>query len=176
MSKIISEPFQYDEFTECREDTHNDEELGFESGCRSFWFGECGRKRCPDPIRIVPEGSDHYLYISEDDHYLLFLAISAVQGEFYDIYEDYEFSYEEWNAILDEADHLMNYATFDELFDYLLEIRDNTEGRCDLIHFMNNCGAKFWKEKSLHEIEAKALREWTVLVRKNGEKMKVIGL
>lgn len=158
------------------EDIHNDEILGFESDCRSFWFGERGREIIGKPyVEIMPEDKSHSLMIHEDDYALLVFAIGAATGEIIDIYEDYEYSLSQWNSILDQADALMGFQSFDEFFDYLVSLKDKTLGKCDFLYYLNNCGADFWKQKRLHEREAKDLRKWTNLVRKPYMKMLVIG-
>ena len=94
------------------EDIHNDEILGFESDCRSFWFGERGREIIGKPyVEIMPEDKSHSLMIHEDDYALLVFAIGAATGEIIDIYEDYEYSLSQWNSILDQADYMRTMNT-----------------------------------------------------------------
>ena len=69
----------------------------------------------------------------------------------------------------------MGFQSFDEFFDYLIVLKGKTSGKCDFLYYLNNCGADFWKQKWLHEKEAKDLRRWTDLVRKKDMKMLVIG-
>ncbi|MDO4486680.1 MAG: hypothetical protein Q4C46_08835 [Bacillota bacterium] len=158
------------------EDIHEDEELGFESKCRSFWFGKKGIELMDNPnISFTSERKEHFLHIHEDDFALFYIAISAVIGELHDTYEDYEFSSEQWEVILREIDRIIAFSTFDELFDYIVSLKEKTNGKCNLLYYINNNGVKFWKNKWLHEYEAKDIRKWTELVRKPGEKILVIG-
>lgn len=48
-------------------------------------------------------------------------------------------------------------------------------GKCNLQHYPNNCGAEFLEKKRLHEKEAKDLRRWTELALSPGEEMHIIG-
>lgn len=175
--EIVKLPFSQLKAALCNwEDIHDDEDINFHSNCRSFWFGEQGRYMVGNPYNtIMPVSREHSLRINEDDSALLDFAVSAVIGEQHDIYEDYEFSYEEWNQVLDECDKIMSFSTFDEVFDYLVGLRDKTSGICDLLYYLNNCGEEFWDRKTLHYNEAKDIRRWTELVRKPGEKMLIIG-
>lgn len=54
-------------------------------------------------------------------------------------------------------------------------VKESTNGKCDLLYYLNNLGAGFWEKKQLHEKEAKDLRRWTELALSPGEKMFVKG-
>lgn len=103
-----------------------------------------------------------------------FVHSLAVDFSAYDP-NNYAKSLSQWNSILDQADTLMGFQSFDEFFDYLVSLKGKTSRKCDFLYYLNNCGADFWKQKQLHEREAKDLRKWTNLVRKPDMKMLVIG-
>lgn len=158
------------------EDIHDDEEICFSSECKSFWFGKRGKEIISSPyLKIMPEGQEHCLMVSEEDDTFLFLAFSAALNEQFDVYEDYEYSYEQWDRILNTADYLMGFETFDSFFDYLLEVDQRADGKCDLLYCLNHAGADIWRKKWLHEKEAADLRRWTAIVRKPDQKMIVYG-
>lgn len=83
--------------------------------------------------------------IHEDDYALLMLAAGAATGELIDIYEDYEYTSIQWNSILEQADILIGFQSFDAFFDYLIALKDRTGGECDFLYYLKNRGADFWK-------------------------------
>ena len=158
------------------EEIHGDVELGLYGGCKSLWFGEKGKSLINNPyITITPESRKHCMYIHEDDMMLVSIAISIVIGRQHDEYEDYDFSYDQWNNVLKEIDTIATFKKFDDFFDYVLQMREKSNGNCDLIYYVNNCGLNYWRNKELHTDEAKDVRKWTELARKPGEKIYVIG-
>ncbi|WP_024865655.1 hypothetical protein [Butyrivibrio sp. FCS014] len=158
------------------EDLHDDEKLGFESSCATFWFGDKYRDHRDNCfVDFVTEGGKYSLHIHDDDIILFSLAISVVICKQHDVYDDYELSYDQWKAVLDAADLIVGFNTFDEFMEYFKMVRESTNGKCDLLYYLNNCGKHFWYEKWLHEKEAKDLRGWTELALSPGEKMHIIG-
>jgi len=157
------------------EDLHDDEELGFESSCVTFWFGDKYRDHRDNCFVDFVTEKGHSLHIHDDDIMLFSLAISVVIFEQHDVYEDYELSYDQWNAVLNAADRIVSFNAFNELLAYFTMVRESTNGKCDLLYYLNSCGEAFWEEKQLHEKEAKDLRRWTELALSPGEKMFVIG-
>ncbi len=158
------------------EDLHDDEKLGFESSCSTFWFGN-KRFELMDTafVDFITERGQHSLHIHDDDIMLFSLAISLVICEQHDVYEDYELSYDQWNAVLNAADRIVGFDTFDEFMGFFTMVKESTNGKCDLLYYLNNLGAGFWEKKQLHEKEAKDLRRWTELALSPGEKMFVKG-
>ncbi len=160
------------------EDLHNDESVDFYSDCHTLWFGDKGKKMIGNPfITFSTEDEEHWLRIHEDDMDVINFAIATISGEFIDIYADdeREFSFEQWNEILDEMERIANHESFDDFFDYMLEAKTKTEGECDPLWYLNTRGEEFWNNRSLHQGEAKDLRKWSNLVRKPGEKMILYG-
>ncbi len=158
------------------EDLHDDEKLGFESSCSTFWFGDKYREHRDNCfVDFVTEGGKYSLHIHDDDIMLLSLAISVVIFEQHDVYDDYELSYDQWKAVLDAADLIVGFNSYDEFMEYFKMVREGTNGKCDLLYYLNNCGAEFWDKKWLHEKETTDLRSWTELVLSPGEKMHIIG-
>ncbi len=157
-------------------DLHNDEKLGFESSCSTFWFGDRYRDHRDNCfVDFVPESGKHSLHIHDDDIMLLSLAISVVIFEQHDVYDNYELSYDQWKAVLDAADLIVGFNSLDELIAYFTMVKESTNGKCDLQYYLNNCGTEFWDKKWLHEKEAKDLRRWTELALSPGEKMHIVG-
>ncbi len=121
------------------------------------------------------EDSSKQNHIHDDDIMLLSLAISVVIFEQHDVYEDYELSYDQWNAVLNAADKIVCFDTYDEFVQYFTMVKESTNGKCNLLYYLSSLGAEFWAKKQLHKEEAKDLRRWTELALSPGEKMFVIG-
>lgn len=157
------------------EDLHVDEVTGFFSECSSFYFGSKGREHVGTPIvSICDESREHQLRMNSDDDFHLFAwAISVVLGTQYDQYDDYELSWKQWNAVLDEADKIANFSSFDELYDYFLKLK--ADGGCDLMYYVDHCAVDYWKHKELHKREASDMRKWCDLALGTSDKIFLIG-
>lgn len=157
------------------EDLHVDEKNDFYSKCHTFYFGEKGREHVGAPIvSICDENRDNLLMMNSDEGFHLFAwAISSVLGEQYDQYDDYELSWEQWEKILDEADKIAGFDSFDELYDYFINLKDN--GGCDLMYYVNNCVVDYWRDKELHKKEAADMRAWSGEALKASQSVFLIG-
>lgn len=158
------------------EDIHEDDVIGFRSESGSFLVGEIGKKHAgSDTIVFIPENNQHEMRMCEDDLMLFFWSASIVLGSLYDQYEDYTFSYDQWNQLLEIAEKIVSSETFDEMFDYLISFHDVENRNFNLLYSINQNGAVFWKLLFKHKNEAKDLRKWTELVLKPDETMQVRG-
>ena len=157
------------------EDLHDDEKTGFSSECHTIFFGKKGLDHVGQPVASVcDENWDHVLMMNSEEGFHLFAwAISIVMGKQYDEYDDYEFTWKQWNLILDEADKIAAFDTFDELYDYFVKAKE--DGRCDLMYYVNNCSVDYWKEKELHKKEASDMREWCNLALGESDKVYLKG-
>lgn len=158
------------------EDLHEDKELRFQTSCSTLWFD----RRCRQVIDtcfidFIPESGKHALYIHDDDIGLMTLAISPIIGEQFDEYGEYELSYEQWISVLDQADRLVGFGTYEELCGYFIRIKEESDGKCDLLYWLEHNGKEFWEKIELHEQETKDIRRWTLRALMPGEKMTVIG-
>lgn len=152
------------------EDIHIDDVVGFEAKSGSFHFGEIGAEHTDTPyMTLVPSETDTALHIAVDDFDLFAWSITNVLGEQFDEYDDYELSYSEWSDILNEANKIVNFNTFDELFDYM--IAANGYG----LRHMNCAGAEFWKNKKRYLLQYEDMKKWSGLTMKPDSKMIIYG-
>lgn len=159
------------------EDIHDDEVINFQSQSSTFYFGEKGRERIDSPYyTVIPENEKSRLRIEEDDFSLFTWAISMVNGKSVQIYDDIpDFDYERWYCVLAEAEKIVSFKTFDELFDYLITLKNEMSGDSELLHYINYYGAEFWDHLEKYRIQLEDMKEWTKLVLGKDEKMSVLG-
>jgi len=159
------------------EDIHDDESIGFSSHSSNFYFGEKGRDRVEVPYySVMPEDEISKLRVGEDDFTLFEWALAMINGQLVGIYDDIpEYDYYEWNRVLDEAEKIVSFNSFDELFDYLMTLKDKSTGECELLYYVNRYGADFWKNIDEYKKQLDDMRRWTKLVLPKGKKMIVAG-
>lgn len=152
------------------EDIHIDNVVGFEAESSSFHFGEIGAEHTETPyMTLVPSGTDTVLYIAVDDFALFAWSMTNVLGEPFDEYDDYELSYSQWNDILNETYKIVNFNTFDELFDYMVAASEYG------LRYMNYAGAKFWEDKDCYLSQYEDMKKWSELTMKPDSKMNIYG-
>lgn len=148
------------------EDIHVDAVVGYRSCSSTLFFGETGAEHTDEPyMTIIPKGIGTSVNISVDDIDLIAWAYLNTQRKYFDIYKHYDFSKEEWDAVLAEAKHILCFQTFDDLFDYMvsLDIRSKAGSSIPLAR-LNTNGARFWRRHRIYEGQYEALRKWTDLV------------
>lgn len=159
------------------EDLHIDEECGFKSNSGTLFFGNKGAEHVDHPyITLEPEGKRFSAHITYTDFLLLELAITWLIKEPFDEYEDYDFSADQWEQVLQEADRILSYESFDDLFDYLtdLDAKDHSGGH-GFLALLNAYGARFWKRREIYRTQMDDVQNWTKLVMLGSETMKVRG-
>lgn len=132
-------------------DLHFDEYTGFRTQCNTIFFELKGRRiryepYIGNPIVDIYDGNmdtPALMMNSEEDFDVFFLAISITLRDYYDMYEDYELTWDQWNSILDEADKIVSVNSYEEFVAYIEEKKNN--GICDLSHYFKYRGKKFWK-------------------------------
>ncbi len=156
------------------EATFNDESLHIDLTCNfkatspDIFFGEDGEEEVSVPyLTITPESRKTKLYISTYDFWLFEWSISITMHKWFDECSAYSYNQKQWRQILDEAEKLLNFSTFDDLFDYM----EKTIGIDDL----NYRGVSFWNNRKKFQEQLDDIREWTKLVLNENEDMKVLG-
>ncbi len=160
------------------EDLHIDKVSGFESYGSTLFFGSCGADHCDEPfMTLSPSNSNSRLHISVDDFTLLGWSIGDL-FEWFDEYGHYEYSYLQWTAILDEAEKLLSFSSFDSLFDYRtsLEVRAEDEHRGNyFLNEMNYQGRSFWISRKKFQKQLQEMRDWTSLVLEENDSISIYG-
>ncbi len=147
------------------EDLHIDQVTGFEPEGSTFFFGKAGADHAEQPyITLAPLNSESRLRISYSDFLLFDWIITWFTKQFFDEYGRYEFSASQWNSMLDEAERILMFDSFDNLFDYLtgLGILYRT-GYNVFLSSLNLHGADYWKHRDKYRTQLKDMREWTKL-------------
>ncbi len=151
------------------EDLHTDETLDFE-GSRTLYFGKKGSEYADAPyMSFVPSGKETELHIPVDDFDLFAWSMSIVLKEQFDEYSDYSLSYDEWNNILNEAQKILDFKTFDDLFDYIVAQFENG------LRHINIRGAAFWKNKDEYKTQFSDVSRWSKLVLSKGDTLNIYG-
>ena len=160
------------------EDMHIDQVTGYVSDTGHLFFNELGREHVGGPFNIITDENRKFrVCINYEDFLPVDWAISSFQKKPYDVYDDNFFTQEQWNSILTEAERILQFETFDELFDDLTSrnITHERTGVNALMYDLNNYGAKAWKKVSILRNIVKDIREWTNLVFKETGTIKVYG-
>ena len=152
------------------EDIHIDSTVGFEASNSSLHFGEIGAEHTDSPfMTLVPSGKDTALHIYVDDFDLFAWSITNALNEQFDEYGDYDFSSSKWNRILTEARKIIEFESFDDLFDYMISTT-----KYGLV-YMNYGDADFWKNKDHYLSQLDDVEKWTRLTMSTDGNMKIHG-
>lgn len=159
------------------EDLHIDSTVGYESESNSFFFGDKAAEHTDKPyITLVPGKRNTSLNISADDFILFDWSITDLEKEYFDEYGSYEYDREQWANVLDEAERLINFETFDELFDYRISLDiKNRNGDSIPLRQLNYDGVTFWKNKERLKTQLNDMEAWTSLVLGDSDIMFVYG-
>lgn len=170
-------------FRELKEGLFNQEDLctdpvtGFEASSWRFHFGKKGQEHTDEPFMILcPSGADTRMFVSVDDFLLFDLSIMCIKKDWFDEYGEYEFDYAEWHEVLNAAQSILDYSSFDDLFDHMIGLniidrRGNNIPLCKL----NTQGASFWNYRDDYIRQLKDMREWTALTMKENDTMGIYG-
>lgn len=160
------------------EDIHVDSVSGFESHGGTMFFGRCGADHCKETyMTLCPSNSDSRLHISVEDFTLYAWSIGNL-FEWFDEYGDYEYSYLQWASILEEAEKILSFTTFDALFDYRTSLKVRSEDKFRGNYFLNemNCqGRSFWTRRETFRKQLKEMQEWTAMVLGENDSISIYG-
>lgn len=152
------------------EDIHIDSVVGFEASDDSLHFGKIGADHTSTPfMTFVPSGQDTRLHISVDDFDLFAWSMTNTLNEQFDEYGDYDLSFSEWNNILTEAQKIMAFELFDDLFDYMISATKYG------LMYMNHGGCSFWKNRKHYLSQLKDVIKWTQLTMDADCSMRIYG-
>lgn len=156
------------------EDIHYDSKIEFGTNSPTIWVGERAREEIDIPfITILAENNDSMIYVQDTDTQILDIALSSVTGDFIDIYEDYDFSYEQWIEMLEIADKVTSFETLEALKEYLVTFR--TEDNGYMAEYFDKFGNDFWENMKLHQYEVEDLKRWTNIVLEEGKHIYIGG-
>lgn len=160
------------------EDLHFDETVGFKAESPTLFFGKKGADHTCDPFMTLSSTGNKAtsLHISVDDFLLLSWCLTYITGDCFDEYGEYRFTREQWNEILCEAEKILAFESFDDLFDYTVDWKINycPGNNCMLVN-MNCSGADYWEHRDKYRKQIKDIREWSELVLNSGDMMDVYG-
>lgn len=151
------------------EDLHTDDTFSFE-GSNTLYFGEKGAEHTETPyMSLVPSEKGTSLHISVDDFDLFRWSMTIALKEDFDEYGDYSLSYNQWNEILFVAKIILEFKSFDDLFDYIVAQIDNG------LWYLNNHGADFWRNKVKYETQLSDVVKWSALVLDKDDVLNIYG-
>ena len=152
------------------EDIHIDSTVGFKASNSSLHFGKIGAEHTGTPyMTLVPSDKNTDLHVCVDDFDLFSWSMTNVLNEQFDEYRDYDFSFSNWNNILIEARKILEFDSFDALFDYMISTT-----RYGLV-YMNYGGADFWKNRDHYLSQLDDVEKWTRLTMSTDGNMKIFG-
>ena len=149
---------------------HTDKTVGFQARTLTFFFGEEGAEETDIPyMTLIPGDKKTSLHIASFDFSLFAWSMTNILKETFDEYGDYKLTYSEWNAILQEARKIIEFESFDDLFDYMVSININGLG------YMNYQGAEFWENKSCYITQLEDMEKWSQLIMSPDDEMNIYG-
>ena len=151
------------------EDLHTDDTFSFE-GSNTLYFGEKGAEHTETPyMSLVPSEKGTSLHISVDDFDLFRWSMTIALKEDFDEYGDYSLPYNQWNEVLVVAKNILDFKSFDDLFDYIVAQIDNG------LWYLNNHGAEFWKNKVKYETQLSDVSKWSELALGKDDVLNIYG-
>ena len=164
------------------EDLHMDASIGFKAESPSLFFGENSLDYVEDPyITLRPDNREIALYIAYEEDFLLFdWTITCFKRESFDEYGSYKFSFQQWKEIIEIAERIVSFTSFDDLFDYLLEVGNtNSKGsgakKNMFLWRLNYMGEYFWNNRKKYLIQLKDMKAWSELALSADGTMGVYG-
>ena len=160
------------------EDLHCDALTGFCANSPTVYFGERGREVAMEPYLTIGSGK-HRMYISSlnKDFLLLEWAVMNVRKDgFFDEFSSYAFTSAQWKNVLAEAEKLLSFARFDELFEYMrsLDIK-KSDGQNIPVICLNSRGSYFWTHKAKFRTQLEDVKKWTRIALSGQDKVSVWG-
>lgn len=164
------------------EDLHIDPFSGYEANSGAFNFGKLGAEHTEEPyMTLVPGEKDTSLNIAVSDFALFRWGITHYKKECFDEYGEYEFNKTEWKEILSEAEKLVSFDKFDDLFEYVTSIKIEgykiigNDRYSVTLNEMNYEGAEFWNHINRYRTQLEDMKAWSELVLSDSDKISIFG-
>ena len=161
-----------------QEDIYEDESIDLYNVNRTFFLGPKGYYAAESPyMTLYTPSTVKKLRIANDDFHIFDWSISLATGEAFDEFEIYDFSAREWNSILETAEELLSYESFDDLYDRLINSHIKWPNGNEVFPWdVNHNGALFWRKREFFKRQVSDMKRWTSAVLKEGEEMTVKGM
>lgn len=161
-----------------------DEKTNFKANSKTIFFG-------PKLWNKIEEADAAYLgeyyYIkvnnlglgipSEEFDLFIFSIVNVIKQSIeYNDEDEVEFSCDEWKMMLEEAGKLLSYDSFDDLFEYMvnLNIKDKRDKNRNIqLAKLNFCGKEFWDNKEKYKEQLDDVVKWCEIVIKDNDKVKL---
>lgn len=164
------------------EDMHTDKLTGYEVNNNEFFFGKLGARHTERPyITLMPGDKDITLNIAVDDFLLFDWSITNYMKKQFNGYENHVFTKKQWEKILEEAEKLFSFPTFDDLFEYMCGLTFKGSGlfgkrkRHIALDNINQRGLEFWNDIDKYRNHLQDMREWSELTLSASDKMLIRG-
>ena len=168
------------------EDLHYDSSISFDTYCETLWFGDkvseyIGGTNIIDFVAtrsdsFLKENDDHIMHMIDEDFAMFSLGISCATGVLHDIYQDYQFEYNEWLNVMEQLQILSSFTSYNVLQDYCESRMRDQEAKDSMVYYLKNLGGGLWADIDLHRKEVKTMKSWTETVLLSGMTMKIIGV
>lgn len=159
------------------EDIHIDQVTNFESEGATFFFGEIGREQVEPPyIRLEPDKIGSKLYIDYTDFLIFEWIIIWFTKDAFDEYGYYNFSASQWNTMLEEAEKILRFERFDDVYEYLTGLdKQSFSGLGIFLSSLNVYGTDFWKKKERYKTQLKDMKNWSSTVLSESVSLHIYG-
>lgn len=118
---------------------------------------------------------DNELHIWDNDFLFVQLAYgTAIDKQGFDPYEYHSFTKTEWLQLLKEARKLIEFKTFEDMYNYVL--KTGTDMDFDLKYTLNNYQESVWDMRQETQIILDDLLRWTDFIMKDGDKIDIYDL
>ncbi len=143
------------------EDLHIDHATGYISESGHLYFNTAGRQHAGSLYTGITCGKSK-AFVCSDDCVLLRWAIISYLKRQPETYEEISFGCEQWNRLLCDAEKLIGYGSFDDMYDDLVS-RDITfgNGKNAMVWYLNGMGAEVWRRIDIHKRILADIRKWT---------------
>ena len=118
---------------------------------------------------------ENRVYIQEDDFLFLALAYAIViDRKGLDIYECYALNKQIWLRLLNEAQKLTQFDSFEKMYNYVKQKK--IEMVSDFSYLLEEYPEEVWKECKDIQFMLKDLLRWTEFVMKEGDEVEILGI
>lgn len=152
----------------------------FKPKSKKIFVGEAGRKQVMNPcFELLPGRADNTpknkISIYEEDFLFIMPAFGlAVDPAGFDEYECYHLTKQQWLNLLEEAQKIVSFAAFDDMFEYVVKQGKHTS--YDGLYFLNNNGKSIWNARKEAQIMLEDLSAWTETILKEDDGVEILGL
>ena len=169
---------------EAWDEYHKDKTCGFVSQCPCFFFKRKYEEEDGGLIAVSPGNGSTCLYIADTDFYFFREAITFSTGKVFDDHAHYEFTCKQWYQIIETAEKILCLKSLEEVLDFTvqrkitgLKDRFNREQYIYVADLMRECiEIANGSEREKYQRQIKDMKDWTLLVLKEDELMRVSGL